>query len=256
MSTTNETVSPLNAGIIKDNLVSGNVSVEIFDTVASTNSYAKEIAMEGLSNPTLICAEHQSAGRGRLGRNFYSPDSTGLYMSLAFSTNTRMADAVTITSAAAVAVCRAIESMCCIKCQIKWVNDIYYNGKKICGILTEAFAANDSNIIVVGIGVNCTTEVFPEDIAHIAGSIGKIDRNILAAKITDNLLFYAKELQCRSFMKEYRIRSIVMDKDITYYSNGAAHYAHVIDITDDGALLICENGENKTLSTGEITIRF
>jgi BirA family biotin operon repressor/biotin-[acetyl-CoA-carboxylase] ligase len=229
--------------------------VTVYKNIDSTNNEAKKRARNGEKMPQLICAESQSAGRGRLGRSFYSPDGTGLYMSLAFEVKTDMADALSVTSAAAVAAAEAIEELSEAKCLIKWVNDIYSGGRKVCGILAEAVLSEKRNIIIVGIGVNCTTADFPEDIKDRAGSIGKIDRNILAALISEKLLRYVKDLHSRCWMDDYRKRSMVLGKDITYTENGIARKAKAISIDDNGGLVV-DDGEIRTLSTGEISIRF
>lgn len=231
------------------------VDVSVYKNIDSTNTEAKRRAREGKKMPLLICAESQSAGRGRLGRSFYSPEGTGLYMSLAFASKAEMAEAVTVTSAAAVAVAEAIEELCNVNCRIKWVNDIYAGGRKVCGILAEAVTCGEQNIIVVGIGVNCTTEIFPDDIKSRAGSIGKVDRNLLAASIARRLLKYAEKPGDRSWLEFYRSRSMILGENITYTENGFTKNAKAIDIDRNGGLVICENGEIKTLSTGEVTVR-
>lgn len=237
-----------------EKLLSG-VYIDVFENIDSTNNEAKKRARSGEKMPFLICAETQSAGRGRLGRSFYSPDGTGLYMSLAFEVKSDMADALSVTSAAAVATADAIDELCGTSCTIKWVNDIYVDGRKVCGILAEAVLGENKNIIVVGIGVNCTTVNFPDDIKDRAGSIGKVDRNMLAASIAKKLLRYAENLHSRCWMDDYRARSMVVGKDITYIENGIAKSAKAIDIDHNGGLIIGENGEIKTLSTGEISVR-
>ena len=231
------------------------VDVSIYKNIDSTNTEAKRRTGEGEKMPLLICAESQSAGRGRLGRSFYSPDGTGLYMSLAFAPKAEMAEAVSVTSAAAVAVAEAIEEFCDVDCKIKWVNDIYAGGRKVCGILAEAVTCGEQNIIVVGVGVNCTTEIFPDDIKNRAGSVGWVDRNLLAASITRRLLKYAENPGDRSWIEFYRSRSMVLGEDITYIENGISRNAKAIDIDQNGGLVINENGEIKTLSTGEVTVR-
>ncbi len=235
-------------------LLSG-VEVDVFKNIDSTNNEAKMRARDGEKMPQLICAETQSAGRGRLGRSFYSPEGTGLYMSLAFEAKADMADALAITSAAAVAVAEAIDRLCGTRCKIKWVNDIYVGGRKVCGILAEAVLCGNKNIIVVGIGVNCTTADFPDDIKERAGSIGNVDRNVLAALIAQKLLRYADDLRSRCWMDDYRARSMVVDKNITYIENGIARNAKALSIDDNGGLVVNDDGRIKTLSTGEISVR-
>jgi len=229
--------------------------IEIYNVIDSTNNEAKRCAQSGEALPRLVCAESQSAGRGRLGRSFYSPEGTGLYMSLAFEAKADMADAVAITSAAAVAVADTVDELCGTDCKIKWVNDIYLDGRKVCGILAEATSCNGKNIIVVGVGVNCTTEFFPDDIKDRAGSVGSVDRSLLAAKIAEELLAYANNPHDRSWLAQYKNRSLVLGKEISYTENNITKKAKAIDIDRNGGLVICENGEIKTLSTGEVTVR-
>lgn len=229
--------------------------VYAFEVVDSTNTQAKRMIGEGAQLPLLICADSQSAGRGRLGRSFYSPRGTGLYMSLAFEAESDMADEVTVTSAAAVAVCQAIDELCHTDCKIKWVNDIYLYGKKVCGILTEAMTVANKIYIIVGIGINCTTELFPEEIRERAGSVGTSDREALAALVAEKLLFQRSHLKERLWLSEYRRRSLVLGEKINYTENGEVRQAVAVAIDRNGGLVITENGTQRVLSTGEITLR-
>ena len=232
-----------------------DIPIVVYETVDSTNSEAKRLAMDGASLPLLICADSQSAGRGRLGRSFYSPEGTGLYMSFCFEAEEKMADELTITSAAAVAVCHAIEELLCCDCRIKWVNDIYLGTRKVCGILTEAMSVAGRTVIIVGIGVNCTTEAFPEDIVDRAGSVGITEREKLASAIVKKLLSYRAQLTHRTWISEYRRRSLALGERISYTERGVTRTAIAVDIDRNGGLIIEENGQRKTLSTGEITLR-
>ncbi|MBQ7836090.1 MAG: biotin--[Clostridia bacterium] len=236
-----------------EDLIQG-VEIEVFPSIDSTNSEAKRRAMEGAALPLLVCAEEQSAGRGRLGRSFYSPSKSGLYMSLAFEAKGSMADAVTVTSAAAVAVAESIELLCARDCLIKWVNDIYVDGRKVCGILTEA-VHGERIVIVVGIGINCTTQEFPSEIKDRAGSVGEVDRSCLAAAVAKKLLYYCDALSERKWIDEYRRRSLVLGEKINYTEGGEVKSALAVAIDENGGLVIRENGVERTLFTGEITVR-
>ncbi len=233
----------------------GALNISVFGELDSTNSEAKRSAQNGAALPCLICAESQTGGRGRLGRSFYSPKGEGLYMSLAFEAKTRMTNAVTVTGAAAVAAADAIDSLCGTRSMIKWVNDIYVGRRKVCGILTEAVTKADKTVIIVGIGINCTTDMFPEDIKDRAGVVGAVDRNLLAAGITERLLFYADNLDRRLWLDDYIRRSLVLGENINYTENGMTRSAVAVAIDDNGGLIISEDGKTKTLSTGEITVR-
>ena len=136
--------------------------IHVFKTVDSTNLVAKKMALEQAPHGTVVLAEEQTAGRGRMGRSFHSPAGSGIYMSFILRPNLTSNDAVLITTAASVAVARAIEEVTHIHTGIKWVNDVYMNGKKICGILTEAltdFESGGIESIILGIGINFSTAV-------------------------------------------------------------------------------------------------
>lgn len=157
----------LNTGVIGKEL-------HCFDELDSTNTYAKKIAFEDCSHGAVVVADRQAAGRGRLGRTWFSPPGKGIWMSVVLKPDIAPGDAQFITLAASVAVAKAIEECCGIKPGIKWPNDIIIRGRKVCGILTELSAELERiNFLVVGIGINVNhgLEDFPEDIRDIAGSI-------------------------------------------------------------------------------------
>lgn len=227
-----------------------NINIIRLQEIDSTNSEAKRRAQAGEKLPMLVVSESQTAGRGRIGRSFFSPDGTGLYMSLAYKADGDMTEAVKITSAAAVAVCLAIEELSDKKPMIKWVNDVYIDGKKVCGILTEATKAGDDTVIVLGIGVNCRTEIFPEDIKNIAGSVGINDTEVLCEKIIGHVLRF---ISGGEFITEYRRRSLVLGKEIAYTENGITKRGVAAEVADSGALVL---SDGTTLNSGEITVRF
>lgn len=240
-----------------------DIPVACYDTIDSTNNHAKRYCEKhkdnSLGTPMLFVAEHQSAGRGRLGRNFYSPSDTGLYMSLYINTDESFSDIVCMTTATAVCVCEALESLCDIKPLIKWVNDIYIDNKKVCGILCEAVTnpvTSTINGIIIGIGININTTDFPDDIKDIAVSLNKdIDKMKLCALITDNILEMYNNISDRSFIEEYKSRSMVLGREITYTENGVTKTAKATDIDKNGGLVIFDKNTEKTLSSGEISVR-
>ena len=146
------------------------ILVAFADEIDSTSAEARRWAECGGKAPALFVAERQTAGRGRLGRSFYSPSDTGIYMTLLLEIGEDFPDTAGLTSAAAVAVLRGTDRLTQGKTQIKWVNDILLDGKKICGILAESFLVGDKTYAAIGIGVNVSTKDFPEDIRGIAGS--------------------------------------------------------------------------------------
>lgn len=240
-----------------------DVSIIPFETTDSTNTQAKlycgQFKDEDFSSPVLFIANHQNGGKGRLGRSFYSPADTGLYMSLLIKADEIENDIVCVTTATAVAVCDAIKQLCSITPQIKWVNDIYINEKKVCGILCEAVTNPDTmkiEYIIIGIGVNVSTDFFPKEIKDIATSLpGKANKNKLCAHITDNVIKELSTISDRAFIEKYKSLSLVLNKEITYIENEQTKEATAIDIDRNGGLVIDTANGTKTLSTGEITVR-
>lgn len=231
--------------------------VTTFETIDSTNRAAKEMVSSGSPPPFIVVADSQSAGRGRLGRTFFSPASTGIYMSLASGSFPELGSAVFITSAAAVAVTDAIISLTGKSPGIKWVNDIYLGDKKICGILAESQKNENGFSVITGIGINMTTTRFPSEISGVAGSLlSDISREKMIAEITTNLLDILENPSDKSFFEKYKSRSIVIGKEIDYYIGSEKKTAFAIDIDDSGGLVVRdETGGVLTLSSGEITVR-
>ena len=234
-----------------------NVTVRVFDEIDSTNTEAKRMVLDGFLGDALLVAHHQTAGRGRMGRSFYSPLQTGAYFSILHTLKTPLCDAVAITCAASVAVMRAIRTLTGIQTDIKWVNDLYYNGKKICGILTEAISAGESTHVIVGIGINLNTADFPEELASIAGSLHvQIDAAKLIAEVYRQIAFYLQDASNREWLEDYRKYSMVLGHRVTWSDAKGPKTGVAEAIDEDGALLIREeNGNLIRLHTGEISIR-
>lgn len=227
-----------------------------YDGVDSTNAQARRLIGEGCEGAFLVAAASQTAGRGRLGRSFYSPDKTGLYMSLAAPLDIPLEDGVFITTAAAAAVCRALEAETGLRCGIKWVNDIYLGGKKVCGILTQSVSELESGrlgAVIIGVGVNISTADFPPEVEN-GGSLGVFaGRARLAGRIARELLCV---LESGCPMDYYRSRSIVLGKNIKYLENGEWHTAFALAVDDRGGLVVrLTGGAEKTLRSGEISVR-
>ncbi|MBQ3572988.1 MAG: biotin--[Clostridia bacterium] len=237
-------------------------TIIVMDEVDSTNLEIKRLAQDGAKDGTVVIADRQSSGRGRLGRSFFSPAGSGIYMSILIKPSFEEERAVIVTTAVSVAVCRAIEKVSGKRPLIKWVNDLYLNGKKICGILTEAIRdARSGKIeyIVIGIGVNCAETEFPDDIKNIAGSIcekeEELSRNELAAEIIKEINLMGNLANSRDFIDEYKRRSLVIGKDIRIIGK-SEELATVLDIDENGGLVVrLWDGETKILSSGEISIR-
>ena len=241
--------------------------LKLFDSISSTNTVLKEMAEAGEPEGLCLIAEEQTAGRGRLGRSFFSPPGSGLYMSLLLRPRQPAADAVNITACAAVAVARAIESLAPVRTGIKWVNDIIVDGRKVCGILTESSLDAESgrfDWVIVGIGVNTRSPEagFPEELKALAGSaFGSAPipelRCRLAAGILDQLTETLRDLKSREIYEEYRRLSLVPGHEILILSPGnSPEPAFALDIDEDYALLVrTADGEIHRLNAGEVSIR-
>lgn len=228
-----------------------------FDTVDSTSSEAKRRILAGEDAMRLYIADRQTGGRGRMGRSFYSPKSTGIYLSFAYKPASRPEDAVLITSQAAVAVAEAIESLTEIKCGIKWVNDIYIGGKKAAGILAESVAC-DSHHIILGIGINLSTKSFPPELTDKACSLNAphLSGAELTVCLAEKIRHFIHHPEDRSFIKSYKAHSIVLGREITFVKNGRVFAGTATDITDSCHLSVrLRDGGEELLSSGEISIR-
>ena len=247
----------LNAQEIKKSL-SFDCRVEYYKTLDSTNNVAKRIIAEGEDDVLLVVGEEQTAGRGRQGKSFYSPGGTGIYMSLVVHPMVELQNAVTATTAAAVAVCRAIESLTDKKPMIKWVNDVYLNGKKICGILTEAvtdFETQTVSSIIIGIGINLTTKDFPHDVQNASCLNADVKRAELIGAVANELNRIVNS-GYGEFMEYYRAHSLVVGEDIVFIKNGVSTSARAVGIDDFGGLEVeLADGAHYTLRSGEITVR-
>ena len=242
-----------------------DLPLHVYQTIDSTNNAAKKLALDGSPHPAAVLALHQSRGKGRLGRTFISPANTGIYMSVLLKPPVDMSLAVLVTTAASVAVCRAMEKICAAEPSIKWVNDIYANGKKVCGILTEAitdFETGQIQSLILGIGINCSAKALPEELQQIAGALeGDFSKNQLAAQILNELRPLMEDPGSRTFLPDYRKRSMVLGKKIQVYKGGytedtPGHPATVLGIDENGGLqVLYSDGSRETLSTGEISIR-
>lgn len=241
-----------------------DVDIFTFKTSPSTNAEAMTRLMNGgLTHGTLIVADEQTKGRGRMGKSFFSPKS-GIYMSVCLCKSIeRMQDVMVITPAAAVAVRSAIAKLTGIDAKIKWVNDIYIDKKKVCGILTQAdidFESGKAGTFIVGIGINFVEQDFPDEIKQRACALftgqPTITRSRLIGEIYRNLIKLTDDLTDRRFMLSYKQHSLVMNREISYTYNGEDKSGKVIDIDGDGGLVVQENGGGiRNLTCGEISIR-
>lgn len=242
-----------------------NCRLILLDEADSTSTVIKFMAEQGAPEGTAVLAHRQTAGRGRLGRSFISPEG-GLYFSLLLRPDFAPELALKATSAAAVAVCLALEKNCCEKCRIKWVNDIYINDKKVCGILTEgAFDAETGGIkyAVLGIGINITEPQYGFDSTIADRAAAVFGKSVVNAKkkadiVADTLNIFMDlyaELDNMSFMDEYRSRSWLNGKKVSYEKNGKLLEGSVVEIDETGSLLIENGGDITSLSAGEVSVK-
>ncbi len=229
-----------------------HIPLQVLAETDSTNLRLKEWYRFGqITPPYLLTADSQSAGRGRLGRSFLSPPGTGLYMSLLVSPP-EGTDCGLITVLAAVAVCRAIEGMTCLQPKIKWVNDLFLRGKKVCGILAEGLGGP----VIIGVGVNLRTPAggFPPE----AGPAGALDAPIeaptLAGHIVQYILDGMEKPDDPSILDAYRQRMPLTGRDIRYTQNGNEKNARVTGVAPDGGLMIEDETGPHILRTGEVTL--
>lgn len=238
------------------------LTVRILDACPSTNTYLKDRAAR-LPHGFTLLARSQSAGRGRMGRQFYSPEGTGLYMSVLLRPSLPAGDLTLITPAAAVAVRRAIEELSGEKARIKWVNDVLLRGYKVCGILTEtAFRGGETDYVVLGVGVNVCPprEGFPEELRDVAGAVLRhFDpeaRWSLAALILRHFFAIFEALPDRGFVEEYRRANTVLGREVDIISGGISRPAFVLDIDNDCSLRVrYPDGAEGTVSAGEVSVR-
>lgn len=234
--------------------------IQVFAQLDSTNNKAKELARQGAPEGTVVLAEEQSAGKGRMGRRFYSPGGAGIYLSAVLRPHLPAESAALLTVLASVAVARAVEALCPLRVGIKWVNDLFVEGKKICGILTEAAMEMESGQLeyaVLGIGVNVRLGELPPELVPIVGAVGHdVKRNALTAKILEELEGLYPQLAQRSFLEEYRARSIVLGRSVQVVQGEEQTAAVALAIDDEARLVVqLPDGSRKTLNSGEISIR-
>ncbi len=239
-----------------------NCQIFVYKTLDSTNSEAKRLALGGAQHGTIIVAEEQTAGRGRVGKTFFSPPKTGIYMSFILRPQVDINDSQLVTVYAAVSVCKVVERLTGLCPQIKWVNDIYLNGKKICGILTEAisdFESGSIESIIVGVGINFSTKQddFPLELRNIAGSLFAtgISRNKFAAALIDEIMAHGDFLFQSNLVELYKERSLMLGREIICQKNGLTVCGTVLDINEKGNLVVkTKPGQIDVLHSGEVKI--
>ena len=233
-----------------------------YESIDSTNKRAIEYAREGGQSPALFLADKQTAGSGRLGRSFFSPDKTGIYMTLLTEVSGEEQGFTLLTALAAVCAREAIYEELGVAVEIKWVNDLYLGGKKVAGILAQSFFEGERRFVALGVGINLSTRAFPPELSDKAGSLldtDDVDVDVCRRKIA--LGFCRRILEALhandlgGYIESYRRHSCVIGRRVRFSQNGVEHCGFAKDITDMGALVIeLDTGETMLLSSGEISL--
>ena len=237
-----------------------------FNTIDSTNTHAKELAAQGAPHGTVLIADSQTGGRGRMGRSFYSPAGCGIYLSMLLRPKCPAKDLMHLTCATAVAAADGIQSAVGLRPGIKWTNDLVVGKKKLGGILTELSLDGNGNVeyAVIGIGINCnqSAEDFPEEIKDIATSLqlatGKtVDRAAVIAQILVALQNMSESLQDpTATLNRYRSDCITIGQEISLVRGDEVRHGTALDVDTEGALVVkFDDGTAQAVQSGEVSVR-
>ncbi len=258
----------LNTDIIRENLSRrgmNDIKIIYLDECGSTNTLAKEYhkAHQNEKSTVIFIAESQSAGRGRMGRCFHSAKGAGLYISLLIYPDISSEKITNVTPYLAVKLAEATERVSSIRPMIKWVNDLYANGKKLAGILVESgiSSSHKPDYLVCGLGINVYKASYPNDISAIATSIEdasgeKISRESLAENLIWNILSDIGEIGSFETFDSYKSRLITVGQNVTVIGQSESYDARVIKLNPDYSLtLTLPDGSEKILFTGEVSVK-
>ena len=234
------------------------IQVSFNPNCKSTQLDAKAGVEAGKPANTLYLASSQSAGRGRFSRNYFAPDQGGIYMSLHLKPNLPFQQIPAYTILTAGAIYKAIKDLTLMEMDIKWVNDIYYKGKKIAGILTEAITSVETGLVtdvIIGVGINFTISDFPKELKNKAASLfhekQPITRNELIAEIWKD--FY--ECDPDELIYLYKQHSLVLGRTVTFCRNDKGYKGVAKEISDSGQLLVqLDTGQEMWLNSGEVSL--
>lgn len=253
-------ISPNNNKLAPE-LIEYNGKIIVLDETDSTNNYAKNLASKGAEHGTTVLAEAQTLGKGRIGRTFVSPKEKGLYMSVIIRPDFSLEFSPLITSAVSVAVAESIEQLTNCHTQIKWVNDVYINNKKICGILTEASLGLEYNSLdyaVVGIGINVLSHDFGElnsTVTSIQQETGeKISRNKLCETVLKNIGLHLSGITKKLHLNEYRRREMLTGNMISANIGSEKIIGKALGIDDNANLIVQTDSGIRTLVSGEANL--
>ena len=229
--------------------------IRCYGNIDSTNAVAKAWALEGATHGATVLADHQHAGHGRMGRSYYSPPG-GLYMSVVLDVGDMPPGMV--TTLAAVCVLRSVQALTGQVLQIKWVNDMLFEGKKVCGILAERLSMQRQlSRVVLGIGINTVSVAFPPEIADTAGTLAReginLDREWLAAAIINELM--AGLTLCSCHLDDYRAHCVTLGREVQFIYDGQPRTGRARDVEMTGALLVDTAEGSLRLEAGEVSIR-
>lgn len=235
------------------------------DTVDSTNTYAKELARQGATHGTVVLADCQTGGRGRMGRQFSSSKGLGIYCSVILRPDAEPSKLLHLTPMMAEAARRAVMEATGLSPQIKWVNDLVINGRKLCGILTEmSLNGTKTDYVIVGVGINCNQkkEDFPAELQEMATSLSmELGKEINRETVTESLLKQmekasAELLTPEMWMDAYRQNCITLGKEVQVISGGTVRQGFAEDMDDTGALVIhFADGHREAVDSGEVSVR-
>jgi BirA family biotin operon repressor/biotin-[acetyl-CoA-carboxylase] ligase len=241
-------------------------TLRLYDTLESTNTLAKELAKSGAPQGTVVIADRQTGGRGRMGRQFHSPAGQGIYLSVILRPGCSPEKLMHLTCATAVAGCKAVEQACGVCPNIKWTNDLVYGKKKLGGILTELVLDGNGLVdcAIIGIGINCEKPIeLPPELQNTVTSIQEISNTPctpekLTAKLIealykiDQILLTGKQ----EMMSYYRQQCITLGQEIKVVTGDSVEYGTALDLDEDGGLLVrFRDGSEKIVASGEVSVR-
>ena len=238
-----------------------------FPELDSTNDLLKTMARQGAPHGTVLLADRQTGGHGRMGRSFHSPGGMGIYLSILLRPGCAPAELMHLTCAAAVAMCEAVEESAGFRPGIKWTNDLVHGKRKLGGILTELGLNPKGGVdyAIIGIGINCCQQPgdFAPDIQNIAGSLAmaaesRIGRSQVAAAMMDALFRMDQRLLSdkAAILEEYRKNCITVGQEISLLRGDEVRHGKALTVDDEGALVVLfSDGHSEAINSGEVSVR-
>ncbi len=243
-------------------------TIQVFDSIDSTNTRAKLLAENGAPEGTILIADTQTGGRGRRGRSFHSPAGTGIYFSLILRPDCLPGELMHLTCAVAVAMCNAVETATGLRPGIKWINDLVFGKRKLAGILTElGFQSGTGRVAyaVIGVGINCcqSTEDFPPDIRDMAGSLYTATGNLVSReRVAAAMLLELQKMNGTlltgrdAMMEHYRKDCVTLGKEISLVRGDQIRHGTALTVDPQGALVVLfPDGHTEAVNSGEVSVR-